>query len=133
MESPSILVGYGGLGDWFHSSFSAVTHSQFIWNIGGDMSSIRVWLWVAALLLSSVSYADTIEVDVNGLTCAFCVDSLQRQLKKVPDIEQVDVSLKHKKIRIVFLAESISFEKIKEIIINSGFTPVKIRRVDGES
>lgn len=85
------------------------------------------------MALSTVSYADTIEVDVNGLTCAFCVDSLQRQLKKMPNVEQVDVSLKFKKIRIVSRADNINIEQIKEIVINSGFTPVKIRRVDGES
>ncbi len=37
-------------------------------------------LW-AAFVLSGASVADTVEVDVHGLTCAFCVDSLQRQLK----------------------------------------------------
>ncbi len=97
------------------------------------MRAVKTLFWVASLALSTASYADTIEVDVNGFTCAFCVDSLQRQLKKMPDIEQVDVSLKFKKVRIVSRADHINIEKIKEIVINSGFTPVKIRRVDDES
>lgn len=97
------------------------------------MRAIQTWTCLAGLVLSTVSYADTIEVDVNGLTCAFCVDSLQRQLKKLPEIESVEVSLKRKKIRIVSRNANISTERIKEIVINSGFTPVKIQRVEDES
>jgi len=96
------------------------------------MRAIMAGVWGAGLLMSMASYADTIEVDMNGLTCAFCVDSLQRQLKKMPNVEQVDVSLNSKKVRIVSRADSIDIEQVRAIVINSGFTPVKIRRVDGE-
>ena len=85
-----------------------------------------------ALLLSTASTADTIEVDVHGLTCAFCVDSLQRQLKKLPDIEQVDVSLKSKKVRIISSAAPVDIARIREIVIDSGFTPVNIRVIEDE-
>ena len=84
------------------------------------------------LLLSAASTADTIEVDVHGLTCAFCVDSLQRQLKKLPDIEQVDVSLKSKKVRIISSAEHVDIARIREVVIDSGFTPVNIRVIEDE-
>jgi|GEM_PF-2532927 len=77
------------------------------------MRAIMAGFWSAGLLMSMASYADTIEVDVNGLTCAFCVDSLQRQLQKMPAIEQVDVSLKSKKVRIVSRADSIDIEQVR--------------------
>ena len=76
--------------------------------------------------------ATTIEVDLHGLTCAFCVDSLQRQLKKLPDIKQVDVSLKAKKVRIVSSAEHIDVDQIREIVIDSGFTPANIKTIEDE-
>ena len=85
-----------------------------------------------ALLLSAATVADTIEVDVHGLTCAFCVDSLQRQLKKLPDIEKVNVSLKTKKVRIVSSSEHIDRARVREIVIDSGFTPVNIRTIQDE-
>ena len=88
-------------------------------------------LW-AAFVLSGASVADTVEVDVHGLTCAFCVDSLQRQLKKLPDIEHVDVSLKSKKVRIVSSAEQVDLDRIREIVIDSGFTPVTIRTIEDD-
>ncbi len=84
-------------------------------------------------VLSATTHADTIEVDVHGFTCAFCVDSLQRQLKKLPDIEQVDVSLKFKKVRIVSSAEHMDIARIRKIVIDSGFTPVNIRTIEDDS
>lgn len=96
------------------------------------MWNFKLWMPVAVLLLSAATTAATIEVDVQGLTCAFCVDSLQRQLKKIPDIEQVDVSLKNKKVRIVSSADHIDIDRIREIVIDSGFTPVNIRSIEDD-
>ena len=96
------------------------------------MQILKVVGFLAALALSAATSADTIEVDVHGLTCAFCVDSLQRQLKKLPDIEQVDVSLKSKKIRIVSSAEHMDIARIRKIVIDSGFTPVDIRTIEDD-
>jgi copper chaperone CopZ len=96
------------------------------------MWNFRPGILVVTLLLSSATTATTIEVDVQGLSCAFCVDSLQRQLKKLPNIEQVDVSLKSKKVRIVSNADHIDIDRIREIVIDSGFTPVDIRTIEDE-
>ena len=96
------------------------------------MWKFRLWILIVTLLLPSATTAATIEVDVQGLTCAFCVDSLQRQLKKLPDIEQVDVSLKSKKVRIVSSADHIDIDRIREIVIDSGFTPINVSTIEDE-
>lgn len=96
------------------------------------MKVLRSGVLLLALLVSAATIADTIEVDVHGLTCAFCVDSLQRQLKKLPDIEKVEVSLKTKKVRIVSSSEHIDRARVREIVIDSGFTPVNIRTIQDE-
>ncbi len=93
------------------------------------MRIFRSGVLLAALLLPAATTAETIEVDVHGLTCAFCVDSLQRQLRKLPDIEKVAVSLKAKKVRIVSSSEHIDRARVREIVIDSGFTPVNIRTI----
>ena len=97
------------------------------------MWEFRVAAALLVLALSAVANAETIEVDVQGLTCAFCVDSLQRQLKKLPDIERVDVSLKSKKVRIVSSEAHIDIDQIRGIVIDSGFTPVDIRIIENEN
>ena len=96
------------------------------------MKVLRSGVLLLALLVSAATIADTIEVDVHGLTCAFCVDSLQRQLKKLPDIEKVEVSLKTKKVRIVSSSEHIDRARVREIVIDSGFTPVNIRTIQDD-
>ena len=83
------------------------------------------------ILLMSIAvpitvFSATLEVDINGMTCAFCVDSLQRKLGKLPEITQVDVSLKNKKVRIDTGDEKADIDAIKQAIIDSGFTPVKV-------
>lgn len=81
------------------------------------------------LLLLAHSFplaAEQIEIDVHGMTCAFCVDSLQRNLGKLPDVEYALVSLKNKKVRIETTGDTVDIERIKQTVLDSGFTPVKI-------
>jgi copper chaperone CopZ len=79
------------------------------------------------LFLTPSSYARTIEVEVHGMTCSFCVDALQRKFNKVPHITQVEVSLKLKKLRLQTDDDtSPTIEEVKQTVLDSGFTPVKI-------
>ena len=96
------------------------------------MWRFAVGLFVVMLALPATTLAVTVEIDVQGLTCAFCVDSLQRRLKKLPDIEQVDVSLKTRKVRIVSSADHIDIDVIRQAVIDSGFTPVDTRVVEDD-
>ena len=82
--------------------------------------SLLVLAWAAPLS------AEQIEIDVHGMTCAFCVDSLQRNLGKLPDIQSAEVSLKHKKVRIKTAGDSVDIERLKQTVLDSGFTPVKV-------
>ena len=84
------------------------------------MYALLTLVWVHPLS------AEQIEIDVHGMTCAFCVDSLQRNLGKLPDVESIEVSLKHKKVRIKTAGDSVDIERIKQTVLDSGFTPVKV-------
>ena len=86
------------------------------------------------LLLSPLSYARTIEIEVHGMTCSFCVDALQRKFKKVPHVTDVKVSLKLKKMRLeTDDTKSPSIEAVKQTVLDSGFTPVKIEVLGKEN
>ncbi len=70
------------------------------------------------------SKSNSIEMQVNGMTCPFCVYSVEKNLNKLPHIEQAQVSLKQKKIRIRMKPGHYVDEKeVREIITKSGFTP----------
>ena len=80
----------------------------------------------ATLLIVQTVQARTVEVEVYGMTCAFCVDSLERKFANMEFISQVDVSLKHKKVRLVTDETMPSIETIKQAVLDAGFTPMKV-------
>ena len=85
------------------------------------------------LLLTSSSFARTIEAEVHGMTCSFCVDALQRKFKKVPHVTKVEVSLKLKKLRLQTDDDiTPTLEEVKQTILDSGFTPVKTEVIEDE-
>lgn len=84
------------------------------------------------LTISPPLLAAQYEIDIHGMTCAFCVDGLERNLKKRPDIVEVQASLKHKKVRIETRGELMDLEAIRQTVINAGFTPVNVERIDDE-
>ena len=73
-----------------------------------------------------IAQARTVEIEVYGMTCAFCVDSLERAFSKIDSVNTVQVSLKMKKILLDTEVDEPSIETIKQTVLNSGFTPIKI-------
>ena len=90
------------------------------------MKRVLLTFSLLALAWSNSLSAEQIEIDVHGMTCAFCVDSLQRNLGKLPDVESAEVSLKLKKVRLETAGDTVDIERIKQTVLDSGFTPVKI-------
>jgi len=86
-----------------------------------------------AILISQVASSRTVEIDVYGMTCAFCVDSLERKFGKMKSISKVEVSLKTKKIRLVTNDTLPTIETIKQTVLDTGFTPVKITVLEDEN
>lgn len=76
--------------------------------------------------MAQAAFAKTLEVEVHGMTCAFCVDSLERKLTAVPSVAKVEVSLKANKVRLETDGDTSSFKNIRQAILDAGFTPVKV-------
>ena len=83
-------------------------------------------LLLLTILLSTLTYARTVEVDVHGMTCAFCVDNLQKRFVKMDTVVSVDVSLKNNKLKLVTKGDKPTVNEIKQSVLDAGFTPVKI-------
>ncbi len=90
---------------------------------------IKAVLFSLLILPFTVAQAETVEVDIHGMTCSFCVEGLQNQLSRLPDVAQVDVSLKNKKVRIISDAESLDMVRVRSAIIDAGYTPVEVRHL----
>jgi len=78
------------------------------------------------LLLVDAAIARTVEVEVHGMTCAFCVDSLERKFREMDSVEKVQVSLKTKIVRLETDENFPTIESIKKAVLDAGFTPTSI-------
>ncbi len=92
-------------------------------------------LFIIAVLLflsASVFGADetVLEIDINGMTCPFCVYSLEKELGKLSEVKQVLISLKSSKARLILKEGAhIDSDTLREIVLTAGFTPGEVRDV----
>ena len=78
------------------------------------------------VLVSSSTFARVVDIDVHGMTCPFCVDSLERKFGKMDHVSKVQVSLKNNKVRLETDDNLPSIDSIKKAILDTGFTPLKV-------
>lgn len=84
------------------------------------------------VMMAQTAFAKTLEVEVHGMTCAFCVDSLERKLTAMPSVAKVRVSLKAHNVRLETNGDTPNDEAIKQVILDAGFTPVKVTVISDE-
>ncbi len=92
-------------------------------------------LYIVAILIflsASVFGADetVLEIDIKGMTCPFCVYNLEKELGKLSEVEQVLISLKSNKARLILKEGAhIDSAALKEVVVRAGFTPGEVRDV----
>ena len=86
-------------------------------------------LFIGLLMGVTLSWAEVpqiVEIEVTGMTCPFCVYGTEKKLNQLPGVETAEVSLKHKKVRIVMMpGNNADLVIIRKAIIAAGFTPGK--------
>jgi copper chaperone CopZ len=87
-------------------------------------------IFILVLLLFSITLpAATIEMDVNGLVCAFCAQGIEKTLRKFPATTDVVVSLESKLVALSTKdGEDIADKDLKHALTNAGYTVKAIRR-----
>ena len=95
------------------------------------MKIIHTIILSLLLSVSSMASAKTIEMDVNGLVCAFCAQGIQKTLKAFPATEAVYVSLENRIVAVQLKDGSdIDDATLRKAISDSGYAVVAIRRTD---
>jgi copper chaperone CopZ len=87
---------------------------------------------ISFLLMFGVSVeAATIEMNVNGLVCAFCAQGIEKQLRKFPATAEVLVSLEHKLVAVALKeGQDISDEDLRRALTNAGYAVKTINRTE---
>ena len=93
---------------------------------------VAVFVFVTA---SAVGADETVlEIDINGMTCPFCVYSLEQELGKLSEVKQVLISLKSNKARLILKEGAhVDSDTLREVVLTAGFTPGEIRDVSDGS
>jgi copper chaperone CopZ len=87
---------------------------------------IRLTLAIFLASLTSISFADTTKITVNGMVCAFCAQGIEKRLSQMPATKSVFVDLKSK-IVAVESKDGMSLDKkaISHEITEAGYDVVK--------
>jgi copper chaperone len=62
-----------------------------------------------------------ISLNVQGMSCINCVNSINRGLGEVEGIEKVDVNLEQKLVTVSFDENKTNIETVKEAILDLGY------------
>ena len=92
-------------------------------------------LWAAMLSLfvaMGVAYGDTLPshvyIQVKGLACPFCVQGIEKHLKKLDAVEGVSTSLKKGEVTLHLKSgQTVEEKELREAVKKAGFTAGKIR------
>ena len=95
------------------------------------MKTFKALLFLALLGFASIASARTIEMDVNGLVCAFCAQGIEKTLKGFPATAGVFVSLEHRIVAVQLKdGQDIADAALGKAITDAGYKLVAIHRTD---
>lgn len=83
-------------------------------------------LFITTLFLSSLAFAKPmtgeVHVKVKGMVCAFCAQGLTKAFKKLPEVQDVKVSLEEKYVQLTLKKDtSLEDTKILDTIKDAGY------------
>ncbi len=73
------------------------------------------------------------ELPIEGMTCANCVLTIERNLKRLPGMEQVTVNLATEKASIVYNPALVDLTQVKEVVEDLGYHVIETEGLDEEA
>ena len=93
---------------------------------------MRIYILFVCAILSALPagvFAATIEMDVNGLVCAFCAQGIEKKLRAFPATADVVVSLEKKLVALSTKdGQDIADDELKRALTNAGYAVKAIHR-----
>ena len=60
-------------------------------------------------------------LNINGMTCMGCVNSIKNVVEKISGVNDVDVSLESNQVKIQYDPEKTNINQFKKTIVEAGF------------
>jgi copper chaperone CopZ len=81
------------------------------------------------MFIPVLSFADHIQVKVQGMVCSMCAQGIQKKFKANESVSKVEVSLEEKMVHLETKAKNdLSDEQIKKVITEAGYSVKEITR-----
>jgi len=64
----------------------------------------------------------TLQLNIGGMACSFCAESINKVYGKMEGVEKVDVSLAHEQVLIRYREENVQEEELRHTILDLGYT-----------
>lgn len=64
---------------------------------------------------------ENVTLNVSGMSCGHCVNSIEGSVGKLDGVKEVNVHLESGKVDVVFDQEKLTLSKIKETIDDQGY------------
>lgn len=88
---------------------------------------------VALLPFTHFAMADDYTLEVNGLQCQHCADSLERKLQTLDGVQSVQFDLSAKRVDVATAqGQELTQDQLEEAVKASGFTLVKVESASNE-
>ena len=93
------------------------------------MKPVLIFLVCLCVAFGASVEAATIEMNVNGLVCAFCAQGIEKQLRKFPATADAVVSLEHKLVAVALKeGQDIPDADLRRALTNAGYSVKTIDR-----
>ena len=126
-------VGFGWLFDRFfgawESELMAHDHSAALWEVGAAVLLVALMLyfsfeeirgWQRRRSAADPGGLDEYTLSVSGMTCNGCVQSLDRAVRQLPDVEAVEVRLDPGEVSVFGRVDE---DRLRDAIRRAGFEP----------
>jgi cation transport ATPase len=95
------------------------------------MKLLKTLTFLALAGASTLASAKTVEMNVNGLVCAFCAQGISKSMNAFPAADGVYVSLEHRMVAVHLKdGQDIADADLRKAITDAGYKLVAVQRTD---
>lgn len=78
-------------------------------------------------------FTGTVKMEVKGLSCPFCAYGLEKNLKKISNIEKITINVEEAFVTLIIKeGQSVLEEDLKKKVKDAGFTAGEIKVISNE-
>lgn len=84
-----------------------------------------------AAFASSESKSNKYQLNIEGMVCNYCVESIRLRMKKNKEVKDVKINLDEKLVVVITVpGQDISIARLEESIRDTGYVPQNVKKLE---